>query len=432
MTYADAIAALEQRSNYERSGRLTSPSRDRIEALMDVMAQPQRAYPSMHITGTVGKTTTAHVATEALRAAGLSVGTYVSPHVGSVRERILFDGRMIDEEEFETAWDELTPYLELVDQKGEQPVTWFEATTALAFVFFAEKSIDVAVIEVGMGGTWDATNVIDASVAVFTPIAVDHADILGATPATIAREKAGIVKPNAIVYTVAQEQAVADVLRARCDEVGAEIRAEPMAFELESASLAFGGQNLNFRIERERYRDVFMPMFGEHAARDAVLGAAAARSMLGEATLEHEVILEAFGNVRVPGRLEVVHRQPLVVLDGAHNGVSAQALAAAMPASFRYERLTIVVSAMADKDLDAIVAPLAPLADMVIVTANESPRAARALDLAERVRVHGGDVQVAETVADALARAIERSGEADAVLVTGSLYTVGEARDRFL
>jgi len=431
MNYVDAVAALERRSNYERSGRLTSPTLERIETLVDLLAHPQRGYQVIHITGTVGKTTTARAASEVLRAAGLAVGTYTSPHVESVRERFAYDGREITEDEFADAWEELTPYLELLDPKGEQPITWFEATTALAFSWFAERAVDVAVIEVGMGGTWDATNVVESSVAVFTPIGVDHADVLGAIPTEIATEKVGIIKPGAIVYTAAQDQDVADVLRARSAELGAEIRAEGLSFGVEEARLALGGQQVTARLGHDRYPNLFLPMFGEHTARDAVLGAAAARALLGESALEHEVLAEAFGALHLPGRMEVMQRNPMVVLDGAHNAPSAVALAEAMPDSFTWDRLLLVVGVMADKDVEAVVGPLAAIADEVIATASSSPRAADPEDVALAARAAGGDPIVAPDVAGALSRALERATERDCVLVTGSIYVVGEARERF-
>lgn len=428
MRFADAVAALDARTNYERSGRLASPTRERIEALMEVMAHPERSYPAIHVTGTVGKTTAAHASTEVLRAAGLSVGTYLSPHVESVRERFCYDGAPIGEDEFVAAWEELAPYLEVVDGKSDRPVTWFEAATALAFSWFAEKAVDVAVVEVGLGGIWDATNVLDAGVAAITPVGLDHTQVLGETLEAIAREKAGIIAEGAILFTAAQQQAVADVLRARCEDVGAQMRAEGLSFELERAALAVGGQQLAFRIEHDRYPDVFLPLLGEHLARDAVLGAAAARALLGDVTLGEDVLAEAFSNLRVPGRVEVLRRRPLVVLDGAHNPDAADALATAMRTSFSCERLMLVVSVMADKDIAGVLAPLVPAAAEVIVTRNSSPRAASPEQLAGTVRSLGREPVIVQNVPDAISVAIERSGEEDCILVTGSLYTVGDAR----
>ncbi|HVL33847.1 MAG TPA: folylpolyglutamate synthase/dihydrofolate synthase family protein [Actinomycetota bacterium] len=431
MRFAQVLAALDARTNYERSGRLVAPTLARMEALMDVMAHPEQSFSAIHITGTNGKTTTARAATEVLRAAGLHVATYISPHVESILERFSYDGVAMTQDEFVEAWRELAPFLDLIDARGEQ-VTWFEAATALAFTWFADKAVDVAVIEVGMGGTWDATNVIDAPTAVISRIDVDHAHVLGATPAEIAREKAGIIKPGAIVFMAEQEADVADVLRARCAEAEAEMRAEGIAFEVERSRLALGGQSLSFRIEHDRYTDVFLPMFGEQFAHDAVLGAAAARAMLGGRTIEADVMHEAFANIMVPGRMEVVHRSPLAVLDGAHNPAAARALATSMPSAFKFDRLWLVVGMLGDKDVDGALEHLLPLADEVICTRPAAERAISAEDLAERARAAGKEPIVVQNVADAISVAIERAEDSDCILVTGSLYTVGEARTSFL
>jgi len=417
------LRALDARSNYERSGRLVSPTRARMDALMDLMNHPQRAFASIHITGTNGKTTTARAATEVLRAAGLHVATYTSPHLEDVRERFTYDGEPISEDDFTEAWRELSPYLDQIDATDGQ-VTWFEAATALAFTWFADRAVDVAVVEVGMGGEWDATNVVDAAVAVLTTVDVDHPE-LGATPVEIAREKVGIIKQDSICYTARQRDDVFDVIRARCGEMDAEIRAEGIAFELEKAAVAVGGRALS---EHDRYPDVFLPMFGEQFARDALLGASAARAMLGSHPLDEELLLEAFANIRVPGRMEVVHRKPLIVLDGAHNPAAARELARSLPEAFHYDKLTMVLGMMADKDVRGVLDPLVKIADQVIVTRSDSPRALAPEALADEVRALGMDAQIVQKVADAISVAIERNGDTDCICVAGSLYTVGEAR----
>lgn len=431
VNFNEAVAQLDARTNYERSGRLTAPTLDRMEALMGLMAHPERSFAAIHITGTNGKTTCARAATEVLRAAGLRVGTYTSPHLQSIRERFLYDAQPIPEEDFVEAWRELAPYLQHFDEQG-MPITWFEAATALAFLWFADKGVDVAVVEVGMGGTWDATNVLDAATAAITRVGLDHVGILGDTVEQIAREKAGVIKPASIVYIAEQEPAVADVLRQRCADIEAEMRAEPMAFAVEDARLAMGGRALTIRLEKDRYTDLFIPMFGEHFAHDAVLGAAAARAMLGNATLDEELVRQAFANIKMPGRMEVAHRSPLVVLDGAHNPGAAEALSRSMPSCFSYEKLTLVVGMMADKDARGVLQRVLPLANDVIVTRADSPRAMPAEDLAAIVRELGMEPQIVQNVADAISVAIERNGERDCVLVTGSLYTVGEARSKLI
>ncbi len=430
MKYDEAIRALDKRTNYERTGRLTSPTLERIEALLELMDHPEQGYPVIHITGTNGKTTTARAATEVLRAAGLRVATYTSPHLISVRERFWYDGSPITEEEFVEAWRELSPYLDHFDGQG-MTMTWFEAATALAFTWFADRAVDAAVIEVGMGGSWDATNVVDAAVAAITKIDLDHPE-LGATPAAVAGEKAGIIKAGSIVCTVDQDDEVTEVLRARSEELGAQIRREGEAFALEKAALALGGQALSLRIGNDLYEDTFLPMFGEQFARDALLGATAARALMGDRPLGEDVIAEAFANIRVPGRMEVVRRRPLVVLDGAHNPAAARALTEAMAQSFQWGKLHLIVSVMEDKDIAGVLEPLIDLADEVIVTRNDSPRAASVERLAAEVRALGKDAQTVPNVADAISVAMERAEESDAILVTGSLYTVGDARRKLV
>jgi dihydrofolate synthase/folylpolyglutamate synthase len=430
MKYEEALAALDRRTNYERTGRLTSPSLERITALLELMDHPERGYPVLHITGTNGKTTTARAATEVLRAAGLRVATYTSPHLISVRERFWYDGRAITEEEFVEVWQELGPYLDHFDGQG-MPITWFEAATALAFTWFADRAVDAAVIEVGMGGSWDATNVVDAAVAAITRVDMDHPE-LGATPVAVAGEKAGIIKAGTIVCTVEQDDDVAEVLRARSAQVGAQIRREGEEFALEKAALAVGGQALTLRIGDDRYEDIFLPMFGEQFARDATLGAAAARALIGDRPLSEDLMTEAFVNIKVPGRMEVVRRRPLVVLDGAHNPAAARALTEAMAQSFVWDKLRLIVSVMENKDIAGVLEPLVDLADDVIVTRNDSPRAASVEQLADAVRALGADVQTVPNVSDAISVAMERAEESDAILVTGSLYTVGDARRKLV
>jgi dihydrofolate synthase / folylpolyglutamate synthase len=426
MKFSDALAALDRRTNYERSGRLTAPTLDRIAALMDLMDHPERHYPAIHITGTNGKTTCARAATEVLRAAGLRVATYTSPHVESVRERFTYDGASISEAEFVEAWRELDPYLKHFDDQ-DKALTWFEAATALAFTWFADRAVDAAVVEVGMGGEWDATNVIDGGVAAIARIDVDHPE-LGSTPAEVALEKAKIIKRDSIACVSEQQDDVLELVRTRCTEVGAELRYEGPSFALEKAPLALGGQAIVARLGDDRYQDLFLPMFGEQFAHDALLGAAAARAMLGDKPLSEEVLQEGFARVRVPGRMEIVHRAPLIVLDGAHNPSAARALVTAMTASFRWDRLFLVASVMADKDMSGILGPLIDIADQIIVTQNASPRAASVDRMQQEVRALGKDSQSVANVADAISVAIERAEDSDAVLVAGSLYTVGEAR----
>jgi dihydrofolate synthase/folylpolyglutamate synthase len=420
--YQEAVRALEARV----PTRMV-PDLDRMRALSDLLNHPQRNYPSIHITGTNGKTTTAIVATELLKALGLRVGTYTSPHLHTVRERIAYDGEPIPETEFAETYAYLEPYLQQVDTLGER-VTYFEALTMLAQVWFAERAVDVGVIEVGMGGEWDATNLVDGRVAVVTEVDVDHRE-LGATPVEVAREKAGIIKDGAVVLTAEGAPDVLAVLEERSRSVGATLRVDGREFALEDRTLAVGGQSLDLRVGDGRYEEVLLPLFGERMATDALLGVAAVSAFMGDRDIDEEVVRPAFANVRSPGRMEVLRRRPLVVADGAHNPDAARSLRAAIEESFKWERLVLVLGMLADKDIASVVGTLVPMADVVVATRPDSPRGAAAEQVAKEVSALGIDALSAVTVRGALAQAMEQAGEDDLIVVTGSFYTVAEARE---
>jgi dihydrofolate synthase/folylpolyglutamate synthase len=424
MNFTQALAALDARIP-ERM----VPDLQRMRALSELLGHPQTTYPSLHITGTNGKTTTAAVATQLLRAAGLSTGTYTSPHLTSVTERIACDAQPITERAFAEGYTFLEPFLEAVDARGER-VTYFETLTMLAEICFAEQAVDAAVVEVGMGGVWDATNLIDGRAAVITDVTMDHPQ-LGSTPAEIAVEKAGIIKQGAFVVTATRDREALAVIRVTCNEREAELREFGLDFDLESLVLAVGGQSLVIRVGDHRYEDIFLPLFGSALARDAVLALAAVHGFLGERELGDDLVAEAFANVRSPGRLEVMRRAPLVIVDGAHNPAASEALARGLRESFRYERLILVASVLADKDIPGVLAPLASQAALVIATQNLSPRAAPADRIAKEATAFGVAVETVGVVADAVATALERASERDCICVSGSLYTVGEARKLF-
>jgi dihydrofolate synthase / folylpolyglutamate synthase len=421
LNYAEAIEALEARV----PTRMV-PDLDRMRALSDLLNHPQRNYPSIHITGTNGKTTTAIVATELLRALGLGVGTYTSPHLHTVRERIAYDGEPISEEEFAETYAYLEPYLAEVDAKGER-VTYFEALTMLAEVWFAERAVDVGVVEVGMGGEWDATNLVDGRIAVVTEVAVDHPE-LGATPVEVAREKVGIIKEGAICLTAEHSADVLRVIEQRCATMGASLRLDGREFAVEGRSLALGGQSLDLRTGDRRYAEVLVPMFGERMATDALLGLAAVSAFNGDRGLDDDIVRQGFSTVRSPGRVEVLRRRPLVVVDGAHNPDAASSLRSALVESFQWERLVIVLGMLADKDIAGVAEILATEADLVIATRPTSPRAAPPEQVASECAKLGIETLTAATVRGAFAQAMEQAGEHDCILVTGSFYTVAEAR----
>ena len=422
MRYEEALRALD-----ERIPTRMVPDLERMRALSDLLDHPQRTYPAIHITGTNGKTTTAQAATELLRAAGLSVGTYTSPHLHQVRERMTYDGEPISEDEFAQTYEYLGPFLAEVDGKGER-VTYFETLTMLAEVWFAERAVDVAVVEVGMGGEWDATNLVDGRVAVITEVALDHPE-LGRTPVEVASEKVGIIKPDTICVTGETDAGVLDVIERRCRDSGTTLRVAGRDFALYGRDLAVGGQSLDLTVAGRAYEQVIVPLYGERLATDALLGLAAVSAFLGDRELDDSLVRRAFERVRSPARVEVVRRQPLVVVDGAHNPDAAEALVAAMDESFTWDRLVLVMGMLGDKDVTAVCGVVAPLADVTIAASPASTRAYPAEQLAKEMERLGKETIVEPTVSRAVDRALEIATSADCVLVTGSFVTSGEARE---
>ncbi len=417
-----------------------APSLDRIAALTGLLGEPQGTYPVIHVTGTNGKTSTARMIEALLRSFGLRTGLLTSPHLIDPRERILLDGEPIDAERALAAWNDLEPYVSVVDaqsvESGGPALSFFETMTALAFAAFADAPVDVAVVEVGLGGTWDATNVADGVVAVVMPIGLDHRDYLGETVEEIAGEKAGIIKPGAIAVLAAQEPGAERVLLERTVEVDATVAREGREFAVAARGVAVGGQVLTLRGLHGSYDEVFLPLFGEHQARNAAVALAATEAFLGGlGALDADLVRAGFASVTSPGRLEVVRRSPTIVLDAAHNPHGARALAAALADSFDFTSLVAVIGVMADKDAAGILEALAPALDRVVVTQPRSPRALPADDLAAIVSDVLGDdrVFVEPDLVEALDRAAALAEEAGeyggaGVLVTGSVALVGQAR----
>jgi dihydrofolate synthase/folylpolyglutamate synthase len=413
------------------------PDLDRITDLLSLLGDPQLAYPSIHLTGTNGKTSTARMIDDLLRELGLRTGRYTSPHLESVTERIALDGQPLTDERFAEVYDEVAPYAELVDARHPDSVTFFELLTAMAFAAFADSPVDVAVVEVGLGGTWDATNLIHAPVAVVTTIGLDHVGILGNTVTEIATEKAGLIHAGATVVSAPQSEEADAVLSARAAEVGASIVREGVDFGVQSRTIAIGGQLLTIRGLAGTYDEVFVPLHGQHQASNAACAVAAVESFLGNGReeLDPDAVRAAFAAVSSPGRLEVVRRSPTVLLDGAHNAAGAAALAAALGDAFAFDTLVAVVAVLADKDAAGLLAELEPVVNSLVVTTNGSPRAMAADALAEvAVEVFGEDrVEVAVRLDDAIDAAVA-AAESEAqiggagVVVTGSIVTVGEAR----
>ena len=414
------------------------PDLARIRELMDLLGSPQRSYQSIHLTGTNGKTSTARMTDSLLRAFGLRTGRYTSPHLHSVTERICLDGEPIAPDRLAATYDELAPLIELVDSRHQAPMTFFEVLTGLGLAAFADAPVDVAVVEVGLGGAWDATNVLDAPVVVVTPIALDHTGFLGDTVEAIATEKAGIVHPGARLVMGAQPLEAAEVLLRRAVEVGAEVAREGIEFGVVERSVALGGQLVSLQGLGGRYDDVMLPLHGAHQAHNAACALAAVEAFLGagpDRQLDAGVVREAFAAVESPGRLEVLRRSPTILVDAAHNPAGATALAAALVESFTFDRLVAVVAVLAEKDAYGILEALSAVVDGVVVTASGSPRAMPVAELAAVAeRVLGADRVVAKaTLPDAIEAAVEQAevgaelGGAG-VVITGSVVTAAEAR----
>ncbi|MCL6733417.1 bifunctional tetrahydrofolate synthase/dihydrofolate synthase [Streptomyces neyagawaensis] len=416
------------------------PSVQRIAALMDVLGEPQRSYPSIHITGTNGKTSTARMVEALLGAFDLRTGRYTSPHVQSITERISLDGAPISAERFVETYQDIKPYVEMVDGSQEYRLSFFEVLTGMAYAAFADAPVDVAVVEVGMGGSWDATNVIDGDVAVITPIDLDHTDRLGSTPAEIAVEKSGIIKQDATVILAQQPVDAAQVMLKKAVEVDATVAREGLEFGVVSRQVAVGGQMLTLRGLGGEYPEVYLPLHGPYQAHNAAVALAAVEAFFGVGSqrpepLDAETVRKAFASVSSPGRLEVVRRSPTVVLDAAHNPAGALATAEAVGEAFDFSRLIGVVGASGDKNVRGVLEAFEPIFAEVVITQNSSHRAMDADELAAvAVEVFGDErVQVEPRLPDALEAAItlaEEEGEfaGAGVLVTGSVITVGEAR----
>ncbi len=417
------------------------PSLARIAAVVDLLGDPQRTYPVIHVTGTNGKTSTARMIEALLRALGLRTGLFTSPHLLDPRERICFDGQPISAGRFLRTWDDISPFIELVDKRsvadGGIPLSFFEVMTALAFAAFADAPVDVAIVEVGMGGAWDATNVADGMVAVVTPIDIDHVEYLGETVAMIALEKAGIIKADAFVVLAQQELAAAEVLLARSVEMAATVAREGLEFGVLTRGVAVGGQVLTLKGLRAEYEDVFLPLFGEHQGTNAAVAVAAVEAFIGGGNeeLDIDIVREGFALVSSPGRLEIVRRNPTVILDAAHNPHGARALATAIADSFDFAQLFAIVGVMNDKDAAGILTALEPVVDRVIVTESTSGRAMPGAALtAIASSIFGADrVWTEPELLAAVDRAFalaEESGEFGGVgvLVTGSVALVGDAK----
>jgi dihydrofolate synthase/folylpolyglutamate synthase len=435
-TYAEAQAALLSRWPEHK----LDPTLERIADFCSVLGDPQTNYDVVHITGTNGKTSTARMAEQLLITMGLRTGRFTSPHLTSMTERISLDGEPISEERFVDAFNDIAPYTHVVDGHHDHPLSFFETVVGMAYAAFADAPVDVAIVEVGMGGAWDATNVADGAVSVLTPIGLDHAQYLGDTIADIAREKVGIIKPGAVCVSAEQHHDAAVLIEARCAEVGATLLREGVDFSVVSRTPAVGGQVISLRTPKATYSEVFVPLYGGHQAQNALMALVAVESLIGASgALDDDLVREAFAEVTSPGRLEIVRRSPTIILDAAHNPHGAAACVAALEDSFLFDPLVGVMGVMGDKDVEGVLAEFEPVLAHLVCTQNSQSRSMSAHDLAQVAReVFGPDrVSVAPDLVDAIdqAAALAEAGAAvgnplggGGVLVTGSVVTVGEAR----
>lgn len=430
-THRSVVADLRRRQPESEIG----PSLARIQALVDLLGGPHRSAPVIHVTGTNGKGSTATMIDALLRAQGLRTGRYASPHLVDVTERISVDGRPVSEEVFDEAWEQIRPYVEMVDEQRIDGIamTFFEVVTGLAFAIFADAPVDVVVLEVGMGGAWDATNVADADVAVVTPISLDHTEYLGDTLAEIAAEKAGIIKPGSVAVLAGQAPEAAQTLVARCAEVGALVEREGVDFGLVERTPAVGGQMVRLDAADGVLDDVHLPLYGAHMARNAALALAAVEAFDGGRGLSHDVVSAGLGDVVAPARTERVRTSPAVVLDTAHNPAAVRAALDAVVEAYAFAPLVAVVGMMADKDVLAALQELEGDVDTLVATQASGSRAMSAGQLAElAVSVLGEErVHVRADLAGAIETAVslaDDAGPTAGVLVIGSAALAGEAR----
>lgn len=446
MTDEDRLREVEREILSRRPEASIEPTLERISALVSLLGDPQRACPVIHITGTNGKTSTARMIDALLRARGLRTGRFTSPHLVSMRERICIDGEPLDPERFVSVYEEILPYIRLADERHGVPLSFFEVLTGMAFAAFADAPVDVAIVEVGLGGTWDATNVADGAVAAVTPIAIDHTQYLGDTVESIAGEKAGIIKPSAIAVLAQQPLPAAEVLLRRVAEVGATAAREGIEFGVVEREIALGGQQLTLRGLHGTYPEVFLPLFGGHQAGNAAVALAAVEAFAGVAEpgpegyapIDAELVRQAFAGLRSPGRLEVLRRSPSVIADAAHNPAGMAASLEAVLESFNFSRLVGVLAVSADKDVAGILDEMEPVISDLVVTRNSSERSMPPDELADLARdIFGADrvteaarmddaIDIAVTLADEVPEADVPGG--GGVLITGSVITAGDAR----
>lgn len=431
----ERIDAIEQALLKRWPETRIAPTLERIAALVDALGSPQLTYPTIHVGGTNGKTTTARMIDSLLFEMGLRTGRFTSPHLESYLERISINGQPIDPKAMIFSYNDIAAYLDFMDSKFDTPISFFEAMTALAFAAFAEHPIDVGVIEVGMGGEWDATNVVDADVSVIMPIDLDHTEYLGSTISEIAKTKAGIIKEGGFVVLAQQQPEAAVELLKKAAAVGADIAREGVEYVIESRAVAVGGQVLTIKTPKDTYEEIFLPLHGKHQASNAAAALVAVEAFFGDQELDYEAVLAGFANVQSPGRCEVLHRDPTIIIDAAHNPHGAKAITETIQNEFTFDEVIGVVAAMGDKDVQGALVEFEKVMDSIIVTKNSSSRSMPVAEIEKiATSIFGADrVFAADNLEEAIEKAIKDSvrplsEDTLGILITGSVVTVGEAR----
>ena len=451
-----ALAEVEAELDQRWSEVKIDPTLTRMELLMDLLGNPERSFPAIHVAGTNGKTSTVRMIEALMRAFHRRTGRTTSPHLQLATERIAIDGQPLHPRDYVRTWREIQPYVEMADAESEKEggpkLSKFEVLTAMSYAAFADAPVDVAVVEVGMGGLWDATNVINADVAVITPIGLDHTDYLGSTVEEVAREKAGIIKPrwdlddlltppDNVAIVADQDPAAMTVILEQAVRADAAVARAGSEFGVVSSTIAVGGQQLTLQGLGGDYTDIFLPLSGEHQANNAAVALAAVEAFFGAGSgrmLDIDTVREGFASVESPGRLERVRATPTVFIDAAHNPHGARALGRALQRDFSFHRLIGVVGVLSDKDYVGVLTELEPVFGEIVCTQTRSPRALDAYELAEHAREIFGEerVHVADTLPSAVELAVELAEEGEmvsgnGVVVTGSVVTAGEARTLF-
>nr|WP_325168036.1 folylpolyglutamate synthase/dihydrofolate synthase family protein [Corynebacterium macginleyi] len=447
-----ALGEVEEELNQRWPETKIEPTLERIEMLMDLLGHPEQSFDVIHIAGTNGKSSTARMVDSLLRSFHRRVGLFTSPHLQRVTERIGIDGQPIHPRDYVSLWHEIKPYVEMVDAHSEVPMSKFEVLVGLSYAAFADAPVDVAVVEVGLGGLWDATNVVNADVSVITPVGLDHMEYLGSDIREIAGEKAGIIKrradaedpltPNENIAIIAEQAPEAmQVILQRAVDMDAGVARSGVEFAAVESRIAVGGQQVNIRGLGGMYQDIFLPLHGEHQAKNAAVALAAVEAFFGASSghsLDIASVRTGFAKTISPGRLERVRTSPTTFIDAAHNPHGAKALGAALDRDFDFARLIGVVSVFGDKDAQGILIALEPYLSEVVISQNSSPRAIDAYELAETARDIFGEerVYVADDLPSAYAQAVELAEESEVqsgsgIVITGSVVTAGEARAMF-